>query len=108
MLAVAALMPRDIEEVSSIFLSTLEGLDRFFSNLNLPEERIQEIEQDLYLWFVRYTKRPGNGELPIESLQRAIASCACRMASTMTNRDAEEVARHVGLPMERRGKGPEA
>lgn len=100
-------MPRDIQGVSSIFLSTLEGLDRFFSNLNLSEERIQEIEQDLYLWFVRYTKRPGNGELPVESLQRAIASCACRMASTVTNRDVDDVARQVGLPMEGRVKRPE-
>jgi hypothetical protein len=66
-------------EVSSVFRETL-GLIHIalVAHYGLQESEASELEKDLYLWFVRFCRRPGN-ESPRQARPFLLVAC-CQFA----------------------------
>ena len=99
-------MSRD-DEIVSIFEDTLVVFDRLLSRFALSEEEKQAFEENVFLWFDRFTRRPGNERVPVARLQIPLLSGACRLARDLGSRkgiempalsgDPFDVARELGL-----------
>lgn len=60
------------ERALPVIHSTLESYYR------LSEREAREAEQDLYIWFHRFSRRTGQVETPVRSLRLSLLLAACQ------------------------------
>lgn len=99
-------MSRD-DEIVSIFEDTLAVFERLLSRFALSEEEKQVFEENVFLWFDRFTRRPGNERVPVARLQIPLLSGACKLARDLgslrgidmpaLSGDPFDIARELGL-----------
>ena len=99
-------MSRD-DEIVSIFEDTLKVFEGLLSRFALSEEEKQAFEENVFLWFDRFTRRPGNERVPVARFQIPLLSGACRLARDLGSRkgidmpalsgDPIDIARGLGL-----------
>jgi hypothetical protein len=72
--------PTDREvQVDSLFLRALPVIaDALTTDYGLSEDEASELEQNLYLWFDRLARRPG--QVPLSSLRSSLLLAACQFA----------------------------
>jgi hypothetical protein len=72
--------PSDREaQVDALFLTALPVITEALTNdYGLSEDEASELEQNLYLWFDRLARRPG--QVPISSLRSSLLLAACQFA----------------------------
>ena len=95
------------ERIASVFATVVEAFDRLFSPLELTEEQGEELRADLFLWFHRFCRRPGQERLPVRSLQLALIWAAWKVAVGLWELkdhgvaifpgDPEEIAKELGI-----------
>jgi hypothetical protein len=72
--------PSDREaQVDALFLRALPVItEALTGDYGLTEDEASELEQNLYLWFDRLARRPG--QVPISSLRSSLLLAACQFA----------------------------
>jgi hypothetical protein len=72
--------PTDREaQVDTLFLRALPVISEALTNdYGLSEDEASELEQNLYLWFDRLARRPG--QVPISALRSSLLLAACQFA----------------------------
>jgi hypothetical protein len=66
-------------QVDALFLRALPVITEALTNdFGLTEDEASELEQNLYLWFDRLARRPG--QVPISSLRSSLLLAACQFA----------------------------
>lgn len=90
-------------EGTALFAETLGVLRALvFSRLTLSQQQLKDLEEDLFLWFDRFLRRPGTPSIDRKLLQVALISTACALAALRDRRhavDPREVARGMGLEL---------
>jgi hypothetical protein len=92
-------MSRD-DEIISIFEDTLTVFERLLSRFALSEEEKQTFEENVFLWFDRFTRRPGNERVPVVRLQIPLLSGACRLARDLGSRKGIDMPALSGDPID--------
>jgi hypothetical protein len=72
--------PSDREaQVDALFLRALPVItEALTDDYRLTEDEASELEQNLYLWFDRLARRPG--QVPLSSLRSSLLLAACQFA----------------------------
>ena len=101
------------EVIASIFGDALDPLHRLFSRLELTEEEQETLDQELFAWFYRFSRRCGHERLSPQALLRALVLGAVQLmrdvavlkhcAIPLLPRDLKEIADQLGIDLE----GPE-
>lgn len=73
-------IPSDREaQVDALFLRALPVItEALTDDYSLTEDEASELEQNLYLWFDRLARRPG--QVPLSSLRSSLLLAACQFA----------------------------
>ena len=99
------------DEVASVFSSSLEPIHRLFSRLDLTEDETEALDQELYGWFYRFSRRCGHDQIPAGSMRRALVLGAVQLmrdvavlrqcAIPLLPRDLKEFAEQLSVDLER-------
>lgn len=97
---------------TALFAETLGVLRVLvFSRLTLSVQQLEELEDELFLWFDRFLRRPGTPRMERKLLQVALVSSACALAAFRDRQhavDPHEIARGMGLELAESERWPEA
>jgi hypothetical protein len=107
--------PRRDELIASIFAEALDPLHRLFARLDLAEEEQEALDQELFAWFFRFSRRCGHDRLSAPSLVRALVLGAVQLMRDVAvlkhceipllPRDLKEIAEQLGIDLD---ESPEA
>lgn len=93
-------MNRDVE-IEALFSTVLEAFEAMFlSRLNLSEEERESFEEKVFLWFDRFTRRPGNEHVPVDRFKISLLSGACHLAREIQEHKGVRIAALSADPME--------
>lgn len=68
------------EEIGSFFEETVGVFERLLFPLRLSDEERSGFEERVFLWFDRFTRRPGNERVPVARFLIPVLSGARSMA----------------------------
>lgn len=72
------------DEVESVYSRTLAVIrSALVSYYRLTDEEAGGVEEDLYVWFRRLSRRGGAGQMPIKLLRISLLSAACQYGRTL-------------------------
>jgi hypothetical protein len=72
-------MTRD-GELETLFAETLGAFVGILEPLKLSPTEQDDFEERTFLWFERFTRRPGHEAMPAEKFVIPLLSAACRLA----------------------------
>ena len=92
------------------FAEALPQIDRLFGPIGLTEDESDRLQQDLFLWLCRFSRRPGSERTSRETLRALLmvsaVSLAHRVAGLRANeilflpRNRGETARSLGIGLD--------
>lgn len=63
-------------EIALVFVGTFRHLRPVLSRYELSAQELREFRQDLFVWFQRFARRPGNEVAPASSFEGALSVAA--------------------------------
>lgn len=88
------------DEILSVFEGTLDVFERVLSPLTLSREEAEAFQETVFLWFDRFTRRPGNERVPVSRFQIPLLSAACKLARDVGARKGIQIAKLSVEPLD--------